>query len=74
MDETAIRYLIIVQSSINVIMLIALFLVNNRLIRHQKALKWFANHVRVDPKSQSEPIPENLAILIEKITDDQGDK
>lgn len=63
------RTVVVIQTLINALLVVALVIVSNRLARHQKALKWFANHVRVEAKAQREPMPEDLVALIDKIKD-----
>ena len=58
-------------SAIVTLVLIALLYIQDNLITNQqKALRWFANHVKVDNKFKPDPIPEDLRDMVEVEEDD----
>lgn len=42
------------------------------MLRQHKALKWFANHVKIDRQFKSDPVPEDLQELVVE-EDDPGE-
>ena len=64
---------LIIQAVAILYLLLTVRQLNIQVAKHQKALKWFANHIKIDPHWRSEPMPEALASLVEESTEDQVD-
>lgn len=54
-----------INAMVIICMTIVMFNMENRLAKHQEALRWYANHVKIDPHFRSEPMPEMLQSLVE---------
>jgi hypothetical protein len=57
----------------NVVLLVGLWGLQEVVARQQEALKWYANHIHIDPHWRAEPMPKDLKALIEDKPDDRND-
>ena len=63
----------LVQGFINVVLLAMVIHLQLRVNKQQAALRWFAGHIKIDPNWRSQPMPEDLADLVEEISNEQDD-
>jgi hypothetical protein len=56
---------VLFSTTMSVLMLVLIMGLEAKTGRQREALRWFANHIRVDPKFTTEPMPEELEALVD---------
>jgi len=67
MDDQVIVWMLLI------VVLIVSYLQQRRLDAHTEALRWFAQHIKIDERWRTEPMPAELAALMGEETEERED-